>query len=461
MREQLPRGMCMWVPLVVGLSHHTAPLEVRERAAFTRGELKDALAALKGEVGGGVILSTCNRTEVYTLAPNGREYPHKLVRFLGQHRPIAGEELSRYLYAYGPQEAVRHLFRVTSGLDSMLLGDSQILGQVRDAYGTSLACGCVSGPLDKLFHRALRVGKRVRRETGISQNALSVGHAAVELAREVLDDLRGRRVMVVGAGEAGGLVAHALGRKGASRIVVVNRTPERAKGLAGELGAEAASFNELESLLTSVDIVVSATDAQETLIPLDLMKRVMAARQGAPLFLVDIAVPRDVDPEVATLDKVSLFDLDDLEAVSCAHRMERQKDAARAEEIVEQETGQFMEWLASLEVTPTIAALREQAEAVRRQEVHKTLKRMPHLSPQDVDRVEALSSALVSKLLHHPVAASRRARARSTCNLPESSFNSIAQSHKERPGYQCKSDFFRVSDVFEKSPAAGERRRIA
>jgi glutamyl-tRNA reductase len=280
----------------------------------------------------------------------------------------------------------------------------------------------VNGALSRLFHQSFSVGKRVRRETEIGRNALSVSHAGVELARKALGDLRESRVMVVGAGEAGKLVAHALCKKGVGRIVVVNRTPQRAQELASQLGGEAASFDQMQALLSCVDIVVSATDAQGVVLPLALMKQVMAARGPVPLVLVDIAVPRDVDPQVANLDNVSLFDLDDLTCVSQAGRMEREKEVARVEEIIGQETAKFMEWWTSLEVVPVIAALREQAEALRRRELAKTLKTMPHLPKQEVERIEALSEALVSKLLHHPIAAIRGMKSQAHVHLTRELF---------------------------------------
>jgi glutamyl-tRNA reductase len=290
----------------------------------------------------------------------------------------------------------------------MMLGEPQILGQVRDAYSTAVDQGSVGGPLSKLFHQALRVGRKVRRETGISRSASSISYSAVMLARNALGDLRRRRVMVLGAGEAGKLVAQAMLSRGSAPILVVNRTLARAEALAYELGGEAGAFDNLESLLGSVDIVVSSTDAQDIVISLDLMRKVMGARRGAPLLLVDIAVPRDVDPKVAGLGGVSLFDLDSLQSVSGAQDVTRHREVVRAEEIIAKEVDRFMGWYASLEVVPVISALMEQAEALRRSELSKTLKKMPHLSEQDVDKIEALSGALVRKLLHHPIVAIKK-----------------------------------------------------
>lgn len=393
--------------LVVGLSYLTAPLEVRERIAFTKEELKDAVANLAEDVGAGVILSTCNRTEVYTVARDASTCRNKIVHFLSQRCSIEERELSRCLYVHEHEEAIRHLFRVTSGLESMILGESQILGQVRNSLDNSLSSGHAGGALVNLFHHALRVGKRARKETGINRNALSVSSVAVKLARKTLGDLRGRRVMVVGAGKAGKLVATALADNGVDRIVVVNRTLKRARELASQLGGQAASFDEMQALLASVDIVVSSTDSEGAVIPLKLIEQVMTAREGAPLVLVDIAVPRDVCPRVAELDNVFLFNIDDLESVSEANYEERQTEVARVEEIVEQETWNFMEWLTTQESVPVIAALGEQVEALRRRELGKALKRMPNISEQDAGQIEAFSKALVKKMLHNPIAVIR------------------------------------------------------
>jgi glutamyl-tRNA reductase len=417
--------------LVSGISHRTAPLAVRERIAFTRKEIQLALAALGESVGEGVIISTCNRTEVYSMAADTQDHRARLLRFFARHRPVEELELSKHLYCYEGDEAVAHLFRVVSGLDSMMLGESQILGQVRDAYSTAVDQGIAGGPLSKLFHQALRVGKKVRRETGISRNAPSISHSAAMLAREVLGDLRCRRVMVLGAGEAGKLVARAMLVRGAAPILVVNRTLARAEALAYEMGGEAGAFDNLESFLGSVDIVVSSTDAPNFVITLDMMKKVMAERRGAPLLLVDIAVPRDVDPRVAGLNGVSLFDLDDLRTDSDAQDETQRREVVRAEEIIGEEVRGFMHWYASLEAVPVISALMEQAEALRRRELSKTLNKMPHLSEQDVERIEALSGALVRKLLHRPIIAIKEERIAAYAQLSKELFGlNGTNSHK-------------------------------
>jgi glutamyl-tRNA reductase len=388
----------------LGLSHRTSPLEMREGIAFTRDELPQALQSLKDILGDVVIVSTCNRTEFYSTALDGRVVQDSLTDFLSQRFPRREQELSSCLYFYEQEDAARHLFRVASGLDSQILGESQVLGQVREAYSASVTQGCAHGPISKVFHHALRVGKRARRETKIGENALSISSAAVETARRTLGDISQCRVMIIGAGEAGKLVARAMKDRGVDQIVVVNRTLKRAQELAQELGGEATSFESLERLLGTVDIVVSSTDSQEVVLSTDLVARASSKRLGAPLLIVDIAIPRDVDSAVGQLPGVSLLDMDDLEAVSQVNRRGREKEVSHVEGIIDEEVSRFREWWDSRKVAPGIAQLREHAEQLRHQELLKTLKQMPHLSEDDVARVEVLTRAIVKKLLHHPIA---------------------------------------------------------
>ena len=388
----------------LGLSHRTSPLEIRESIAFTRDELPRALQSLKGVLGDLVIISTCNRTEFYSTALDGSVVQDNLTDFLSQRFPRRQEEISPCLYFYEQEDAVRHLFRVTSGLDSQILGESEILGQVREAYSAAVTQGCARGLISKVFHHALRVGKRARRETGIGENALSISSAAVETARQTLGDITQCRVMVIGAGQAGKLVARALKDRGVAQLVVVNRTLKRAQDLAQELGGEATSFESLERLLGTVDIVVSSTDSPDVVLPTDLVARASSKRNGAPLLIVDIAIPRDADHAIGHLPGVSLLDLDDLETVSQANRREREKEVAQVEVIIDEEVSRFNEWWDSRNVAPGIAQLRDHAELLRHRELQKTLKQMPNLSEADAARVEAMSRAIVKKLLHQPIA---------------------------------------------------------
>ena len=388
----------------LGLSHRTSPLEMRESIALARDELPLALQSLKGVLGDLVIVSTCNRTEFYSTALDGSVVRHTLTDFLAQRFPRRQEEVSPCLYFYEQEDAVRHLFRVASGLDSMILGESEILGQVREAYSASVTQGCARGLISKVFHHALRVGKRARRETGIGENALSVSSAAVETARHTLGDISNSRVMVIGAGQAGKLVARAMKGRGIGQMVVVNRTLKRAQDLAQELGGEAASFDSLEKLLGTVDIVVSSTDSPDVVLSQAMVARATSKRNGAPLLIVDIAVPRDAEPAIGQIPGLTLLDLDDLETVSQSNRLEREKEAAQVEVIIDEEVSRFREWWDSRKVAPGIAQLRDHAELLRLRELQKTLKQMPHLSEADVARIEVLSRAIVKKLLHHPIA---------------------------------------------------------
>ena len=389
--------------LAVGLNHRTAPLEVRERLALNRGDLPAALELLKQCAGQGVVLSTCNRTEVYTLAASSAQGQSQVEPFFS-HLYEDLEDLSPYLYTLEHLEAVRHLFCVACGLDSLILGETEILGQVREAYGSAVAGGAAHGVLSHIFHHTLRVGKRARRETGISRNALSISSACVELARRALGDLHGKEVLVIGLGEAGKLAARALTSGGAGSLWVTNRTYQRAVELAEDLGGTAAPFEEMAALLERVDMVVSTTGAPGYILAANTLEEGMERRQGVPLFLVDIAVPRDIDPAAAALSGVTLCNMDDLEAVSEWNRLQREQEAERVEAIVEEEVQRFARWYAGLELVPIIASLQQYGESVRRREVAKTLKRLAHLSEEEQERIDALTKAIVKKLLHHPIA---------------------------------------------------------
>ncbi len=388
----------------LGLSHRTAPIAVREKAAFTRAELPHALQTLNGALDNAVILSTCNRTELYAVAPEADGVQETFTSLLSRKTSLAEEELSSYLAFYEQEQAVRHLFEVASGLDSLILGESQVLGQVREAYSSAVNQGSANGLISKVFHHALRVGKRARRETRIGENALSISSAAVEAARDTLGDLSRSQVAVVGAGEAGKLVAKAMKDRGVGRMTVVNRTLERAQDLAQELEAEAAPLELLPELLGKVDIVVSSTDYQGIIITTEMVDGAMSQRNGNPLLVVDIAMPRDADPAIGRMPGVSLLDMDDLQSVSRANRLEREKEVSQVESIIDQEVGKFGDWWDSLRVAPGIAQLREHAEALRIREIKKTLKQLPNLTDEDAARIEALSRSIVKKLLHNPIA---------------------------------------------------------
>ena len=389
--------------IVIGVNHKTAPVEVREKLALGTEQGRQALDFLGTYAQAGVIVSTCNRTEVYTTCDKAEEGFNSLGSFLGNYHSLAQEEVEPYLYRYSAGEAVRHLFRVASGIDSMILGEYEILGQVREALSSSVEAGTMNHPLSKLFHHGLRVGRRARRETLISRQAVSVSFTAVQLAKRVFGEIGDCKVLVISAGQAGKLAGKALRDWGAKEIAVTNRTPERAMELARELEGRALPFARLEQELLNFDIIISATSSPHFVLTRDAVAEALPAREGRPLCLIDIAVPRDVDPAVTQLPGVFLYDIDDLQELSEAHLREREREVAAVEALVEGEVVRFMRWWNTLDVVPVIASLREKVEAVRCRELAKTLKRLPHLTPAEQMRLERLTRAIVNRILHDPI----------------------------------------------------------
>ena len=399
--------------LVVGLNHRTAPVEVRERLALNKEQLPEALGALNTHGVPGVILSTCNRSEFYTLdvpeahSPERPEGPeagaNRVKNFLVERFGISLLDVDRYLYVYRGYDCIHHLFRVSSSLDSMILGEEQIIGQVRDAYEAATTAGTAQGPLAQLFQQALRVGRRVRRETGISRNALSVSRACVEMARSVLGDLSNSRVLVVGAGEAGELAAEVLSLSGVTDITVTNRTFQRAEELAASLSAQAIPFDGMPKALRDSDIVIGCTGSPGYVLEAGLIGETMAVRPDRPLLLIDIAVPRDIDPEAALVENVFLNDVDDLESASQASRDKKAKEAEWAEELATDEAQQFRQWCLDLEALPTVIELRNRADQVRSLELRKTMRRLNgKLDAEALESLDAMTRAIVNKLLHDP-----------------------------------------------------------
>ena len=386
----------------VGLNHRTAPVEEREKVAFSADDLPDALNRLHGELGNAVVISTCNRTELYTTTAGGA---HEAERLLNALAACKGTQLhSRLTYFLSHDEAVRHLFRVAAGIDSMVLGESQILGQVRDAMSAATLAGSLNGVLSRLCHAALRVGKRVRSQTNIGRYAVSVSSAAVALARQTVGTLEGKTVLVISAGSTGELAANSLAESGAGRILVTNRTPQRAADLARKIGGETVPFSRLPRALAESDIVISGTGAGEFILRPEIVASATAHRNGNDLLLLDVAVPRDIDPAVRELSGVRLFDIDDFEAVSRANLRGRRREVLRVEAHVEDEVEEFMNWWRSLDVVPIIAALRERAEEIRDRELERTLRRLPGLDDEQRERIEAMTSAIVKKMLDRPIA---------------------------------------------------------
>ena len=387
----------------IGINHRTAPVEVRERVTMLGEELPGALTALKGRVDEGAVLSTCNRTEVYALVPDARAGVDTLKGFLAETHGLSLDELAPYLYTHTHRDAARHLFAVASGIDSMILGESEILGQVRDALVAASDAGLVGTPLSRLFHWAMRTGRRAREETAISRHTVSVSFAAVQMARQVFGGLDQCRVLVISAGEAGKLTAKGLRNAGAREIGVANRTRDRAAVLAAELKGRTVDFERIGEALVDFDIVISATASTRYVLMKNTVAGAMEARRGRPLCLIDIAVPRDIDPDSGLIEGVHLYDIDDLEAVSLAGLEERRKSVSQVNGIIDDEVERFMRWLHSLEAVPVIKSLQERAEELRRRELQKTLGKLQHLSPEDRERIDTLTRALTRKLLHDPI----------------------------------------------------------
>ncbi|MCH8109868.1 MAG: glutamyl-tRNA reductase [Chloroflexi bacterium] len=389
---------------LIGLNHKSAPLEVREQVSFSKSQLEEALPMLKDRVGESIILSTCNRSEFYAVGENPARIAEQVRLFIADYHGISVETISAHLYEYTDADAVRHLLRVASGLDSMIIGESQILGQVRDSLSAASDAQSVQTSLLGLFHAAVRTGRRVRDETDVGRNALSVSYAGVQLAQRTLGTLSGRRALLIGAGEAGQLVAKALRTVGIADLMIANRTLARAEDLTQSLGGRAIPFSEIESALGEADIVISATDSPEFVITTEMASSAVDGRREAPLFLFDLAVPRDVDPQVADLPGLRLFNIDDLFSIAEENLQERKRAAVDAEAIVEDELVRFMAWWDSLDAVPIIKTLRQHAEELRIRELERALRKVPNLSDEQREVMDALTTSIVNKLLHDPIA---------------------------------------------------------
>ena len=390
--------------LLVGLNHRTAPVELREKLALDTCAPEAAYAEMNAPaIDERVYLSTCNRVEILVTTSDPEAAYTGITAWLGARQGLAPGDFEHALYRHVNAEAVRHVFRVASSLDSMVLGEPQILGQLKNSFRQSVDHKSTGPILNKLMHKSFSVAKRVRTETGIASHAVSISYAAVELARKIFGELDGKKVLLVGAGEMAELAAEHLLGNGASGIMVANRTLDRAMLLAKRFKGEAASLDELPRLLAQADIVISSTGATELVVKAPLVKSVLKARRHRPLFFVDIAVPRDVDPDVNRLDNVYLYDIDDLQSVIEENRAARQEEAVRAERIVAEEVLSFMSWLETLETFPTIVALREKIEAIRTSEIKKTIGKLKNLEPDEAAAIEVMTRSLVQKILHDPI----------------------------------------------------------
>ena len=395
---------------IAGVSHKTAPVEIRERLAFADNAIPNALDRLRSleDVDEAFVLSTCNRVEIVVTCSESHDIRGTLESFLAETHAAFGSSIRPYLYFYESNEAIHHLFRVAASLDSMVVGEPQILGQMKAAYALARERGALSGLLDRVMTRAFNVAKRIRTETGIGQTAVSVSYAAVELARKIFGSLDGHSVLLVGAGKMSELSARHLKRSGASNIFVTNRTLERAIEMAALFEGQPIEYNNFLQAMPRMDIVITSSAAPHFILQHKDMVQVIQARRNKPVFLIDIAVPRNVDPAVNDIDNIYLYDIDDLQEVVNTNIRERQKEADRAERIIVDELQKTLESLRVQHVTPTIVSLQEQLEQIRLSELERARRKFGNLTPAQEQAIDLMTRAIVNKIAHGPISELRR-----------------------------------------------------
>jgi glutamyl-tRNA reductase len=396
---------------VVGLNHKIADVDVREKLAFNGPKLEEGLAGFKelAEVQEAIILSTCNRVELYANVTDVGRASESVKTFLSEFHGIKRGSLDNALYIYDDIAAVRHIFRVASSLDSMVVGEPQILGQLKGAFELALAKKTTGILLNKLMKKAISVAKRVRTETRIAENAVSISFAAVELAKKIFTDLSKKVFMLLGAGEMAELAAKHLISSGVKEVLVSNRTYERACELSEEFKGRPVKFDEFIQEMVHTDIVICSTGAPAYILTRSQMQKVMKERKQKPVFIIDISVPRNIDPEINDLDNVYLYNVDDLQGVVDANVFERQKEAEKAEKIIEEELASFLKWQSSLDSVPTIVALREKAEEIKKEELAKLFPKIQGMGEKEKEAIEYMATAIVNKLIHPPTAALKEA----------------------------------------------------
>lgn len=389
---------------VCGLNHKSAPIEIREKVSLEH-TIDEAVKSLldKSVINETVIISTCNRTEIYSVMLDLETGKKEILNYLCGHSGIKLKELEKCIYFYEGKKAIRHLFEVSASLDSMIVGEAQILGQLKESYALAQELQATDTIFNRLFRRAFGVGKRVRSETPIGESAVSISYAAVELAKKVFQDLGGKTVMIVGAGKMSELTARHLKDQGVKQVLVSNRTYDKAVELAKIFNGQAVRFDDIFKEMVKSDIVISSTAAPHAVILKEDMAPVMKNRRNKPIFIIDIAVPRDVEAEVNTLYNVYLYDIDDLQNVVQNNLAERQKAAREAEEIIAEEIKQFVGWLSSLEVTPTIAELKELTEQIKQEELDKVLAHLNEVNDHDKEHIKAVTTVVLNRLLHEPI----------------------------------------------------------
>ncbi|NWF51558.1 MAG: glutamyl-tRNA reductase [Nitrospirae bacterium] len=396
--------------LVAGLNHNTADIEIREKVAFNKDKLREGLTLVKNlpyidEV---VILSTCNRVELYAGVRDTEKASESIKNFLTEFHNIDRSLLDKSIYLYNDVNAVRHIFRVASSLDSMVIGEPQILGQLKEAYEFALENKTTGILLNKLMKKAISVAKRVRTETRIAENAVSISFAAVELAKKIFTDLSGKVFMLLGAGEMAELAAKHLMNNGVKEVIVANRRYERACELAKEFNGRPVSLENFLREIVHSDIIICSTGAPNYILLKEQMQKVMKERKQRQVFIIDISVPRNIDPKINDLDNVFLYNIDDLQGIVDANMFERKKEADKAEKIVEEEIIPYFHWLSSLESFPTIIALRKRAEKIKNDEIEKLLNRFPDIDEKKRKAIEYMASSIVNKLIHPPTTALKK-----------------------------------------------------
>lgn len=398
--------------LVIGLNHKTASVEIREKLAFGGEKLAEAIGILKNTplVKESIVLSTCNRVEIYAGSPGSDRGAEAIKQFLADFHRVQKDALEKALYIHEGPEAVKHVFMVASSLDSMVVGDPQILGQLKDAYDFALKNRSTGVYLNKLMKKAVSVAKRIRTETRIAESAVSISFAAVELAKKIFEDLSSKSFMLIGAGEMAELAAKHLINNGVQDVFVTNRTYERAEELAQEFNGRVVPFGSFIGELIHTDIVICSTGAPDYILRKDQLQHTMKERKQRPMFIIDISVPRNIDPEINDLDNVYLYDVDDLQGVVEINVKVRSKEAEQAERIVAEEVQAFLRWQESLAATPTIVALREKAERIRKEEFEKLMRKIGPVDEDKVKAIEYLSACIVNKLIHFPTAALKTER---------------------------------------------------
>ncbi len=391
--------------ILIGMNHKTAPLEIRERLSLACGDNINPLVEIMNipQIKEAIYLATCNRVEVLANALDAESAIENLKTFVFHHGNLSLEEMARCLYLYYDHEAVRHLFRVASSIDSLVMGEPQILGQVKDAYRTAVEHNATGVMLNKVIHHAFRTAKRVRTETGIANNAVSVSFAAVELAKKIFGSFKGKTILLIGAGEMSELAAKHLINNGVEKIFITNRTYARAVQMADTFYGTAIEFEKLSEKLQDVDIVISSTGAPGYVIDASMIEMTLRRRRNRLLFLIDIAVPRDIDPAVGEIENVYLYNIDNLQDIVDSNMKSRKQEAEKAEVIIDEELSKYMQWVSTLEVVPTIVSLREKMEGIIHRELVKSGAWMENLSVEERRNVELLVNSIINKILHDPI----------------------------------------------------------